>query len=57
MPPTTPVNALGNGFVEAMREAMRVINGTSVPNDYPISTGKNGRRYQQDQLSLISHLR
>ena len=31
-----------------------VINGTSVPNDYPISTGKNGRRYRQDQLSLIS---
>ena len=30
-----------------------VINGTSVPNDYPISTGKNGRRYRQDQLSLI----
>ena len=25
-----------------------VINGTSVPNDYPISTGKNSRRYRQD---------
>ena len=24
------------------------INGTSVPNDYPISTGKNSRRYRQD---------
>ena len=31
-----------------------VINGTSVPNNYPISTGKNGRRYRQDQLSLIT---
>ena len=25
-----------------------VINGTSVPNDYPISTGKNSRRNRQD---------
>ena len=25
-----------------------VINGTSVPNNYPISTGKNSRRYRQD---------
>ena len=24
------------------------INGTSVPNDYPLSTGKNSRRYRQD---------
>ena len=33
-----------------------VINGTSIPNDYPISTGKNSRLYRQDQLSLITML-
>ena len=31
-----------------MLEDTSVINGTSVPNDYPISTGKNSRRYRQD---------
>ena len=30
-----------------------VINGTSVPNDYPMTTGKNSRRYRHSLLSLI----
>ena len=34
-----------------------VINGTSVPNDYPITTGKNSRRNRQDQLQLITNPR
>ena len=34
-----------------------VINGTSVPNDCPITTGKNSRRYWHSLLSLISRKR
>ncbi len=31
-----------------------VINSTSVPNDYPISAVKIGRRHQQDELLIIT---